>query len=143
MSTNMVDAGGSSRQHMFPPSRNENEYHGEGTTSNVVFDHDDVEAGQDHSGHVSYRGAASVLDRIRLLLARFGRLSGMRLPGISYSSIQRENSNAQSLRHMGGGISQDGVFSNMNAKPDTMRATVDPHDRGDDDDLVRMEYMGH
>ena len=39
---------------------------------------------------------------------------------------------------MGGGIHQDGVFSNLNAKPETMRSSVDPHDRGDDDDIVRV-----
>lgn len=37
---------------------------------------------------------------------------------------------------MGGGINHDGVFSNMNAKPERVRENLDPHDRGDNDDLV-------
>ncbi|WFD27216.1 hypothetical protein MNAN1_002212 [Malassezia nana] len=37
---------------------------------------------------------------------------------------------------MGSGIHQDGVFSNMNAKPERVRESLDPHDRGDNDDLV-------
>lgn len=137
----MGDVDDSSRRHTFPPPQIEYGSHEDEHTRNVVFDQDDVEAGQGHSEQVSYRGAASVVDRIRLILARFGRLSGMRLPGISYSSMRSERSSASSSQRMGGGISQDGVFSNMNAKPDAMRTAVDPHDRGDDDDLVSMRLI--
>lgn len=78
-----------------------------------------------------------MLDRALLALARFGRLSGMKLPGIKYSSLRGGLNHSGTLRPMGGGIYQDGVFSNMNAKPERVRESLDPHDRGDNDDLVR------
>lgn len=108
-------------------------------SSHVVFDHDDVEAGNDPDNRVSFRGAASVLDRVRYILGRFGKLTGMRIPGTAYASLGSENQDTTSgTRRMGGGINQDGVFSNLNAKPEAMRTSVDPHDRGDDDDIVRV-----
>jgi hypothetical protein len=108
-------------------------------SSHVVFDHDDVETVYDHNDRVSYRGAASVLDRVRYILGRFGKLTGMRIPGTAYTSLSSGGRDTSSgSRRMGGGINQDGVFSNLNAKPEAMRTSVDPHDRGDDDDIVRV-----
>ena len=82
-------------------------------TSHVVFDHDDLEGGYDHNDRVPYRGAASVLDRVRYILGRFGKLTGMRIPGTAYASLSSGGREASSgSRRMGGGIHQDGVFSN-------------------------------
>lgn len=90
-------------------------------------------------------GAASgsaALARSRLLLGHFGRFVGMRLPGASYSSVATDDGTATSRRSrrvMGGGMGQDGVFGNLNAKPDGRRrrnrGSGDPDDRGEDDDI--------
>ena len=124
-----------SRRTFLPTSMNgEN---GDANGSSVLFDHEDIEGVGEFSRNTPYRRVASILDRARLILARFGRLSGMRLPGITYSSMQSETASSRHTTHtMGGGMSQDGVFSNLNAKPETRRSAVDPHDRGDDDDLA-------
>lgn len=88
------------------------------------------------------------LARSRLWLGRFGRYVGMRLPGANYSTVATDESGAaagtpgvrRSGRVMGGGINQDGVFANLNAKPEGRRRRQangggNPEDRGDDDDL--------
>lgn len=134
-----VGADGASR-HSFPPTRSDDYASGndEGSRRDVVFDMSDASPHEDDAGPSQYRGVASVVDRSRHALARFGRLTGMHLPGISYTSLRNEGEGSTSRRPMGGGIIQDGVFSNMNAKPEGRRSrrTDDPNDRGDDDDLA-------
>lgn len=83
------------------------------------------------------------LSRMRIALGRFGRLVGMRVPGATYSSLNTEDENGGRLPRssvrgvVGGGMGQDGVFANMNAKPERRRRRgEDGEDRGDDDDLV-------
>lgn len=127
-----VEAGSTSptpsQSHVTYPPRNE---------GHVVFDMNDtsVEEPTPSQYHTS-----SFLDGVRHKVARFGRLTGMHFPGISYSALRNEHdgmSVSRSGRRIGGGINQDGVFSNMNAKPDgPRRASDDPNDRGDDDDLA-------
>lgn len=93
---------------------------------------------------------AQGLARARLLLGRFGRFVGMRVPGANYSSLVQDENNGgtrgasgtvnRSRRVMGGGMNQDGVFGNLNAKPEGRRRRQrngggNPDDRGDDDDL--------
>lgn len=83
-------------------------------------------------------GANSTFSRARVLLGRFGRFAGMRVPGAAYSTLAQDdgNGNAQRPRRvMGGGLGQDGVFANLNAKPEGRRRRNGNHDRGDDDDL--------
>lgn len=82
---------------------------------------------------------ATGLSRARLLLGRFGRFVGMRVPGATYASLSTQDDTAQAAsrrRVMGSGINQDGVFANLNAKPERRRRRGDGDDRGDDDDLV-------
>lgn len=100
----------------------------------VVFDESDDNAGPSDENSTQSSRTSSLLDRARLGLARFGRLSGMRIPGVSYTALS--NSNPSRPHRIGGGIGQDGVFSNMNAKPEASHGPTDPNDRGDDDDLV-------
>lgn len=87
------------------------------------------------------------LSKVRFLLGRFGRFVGMRVPGATYSTLSQQedgiNGNisngdgASRRRVMGGGIGQDGVFANLNAKPERRRRVRDgAEDRGEDDDLV-------
>lgn len=82
------------------------------------------------------------ISRMRIALGRFGRLVGMRVPGATYSSVSTEDENGGRLPRssvrgvMGGGMSQDGVFANMNAKPERRQRGENGEDRGDDDDLV-------
>ncbi|KAN0061149.1 hypothetical protein ACQY0O_006884 [Thecaphora frezii] len=86
----------------------------------------------------------SRLDRARLALGRFGRIVGMGFPGARYETVQRRASGpggsdgSRRPRVMGGGIGQDGVFANLNAKPERPRRAGPngPDDRGDDDDLA-------
>ncbi|CAO1619479.1 unnamed protein product [Parajaminaea phylloscopi] len=92
---------------------------------------------------------ATGLARTRVLLGRFGRFVGMRLPGANYSSLASDDSTSgrgpssgvtRSRRIMGGGLQQDGVFANLNAKPEGRRrrqrnGNGNPDDRGEDDDL--------
>ncbi|PWN30752.1 hypothetical protein BDZ90DRAFT_229749, partial [Jaminaea rosea] len=85
--------------------------------------------------------------RARLLLGRFGRYVGMRVPGANYSTVATSDVDGapstgvtRSRRVMGGGINQDGVFANLNAKPEGRRRRQangggNPDDRGEDDDL--------
>ena len=99
----------------------------------VVFD---VESGDEPSTHFDrnyMRRAAALFDRARFALGRFGQLVGMRVPGGSYTNIGERRTLP---RHIGGGTIEDGVFSNLNAKPDQSRPNRDPNDRGDDDDLA-------
>ncbi|PWN53373.1 hypothetical protein IE53DRAFT_176951 [Violaceomyces palustris] len=91
--------------------------------------------------------STSRLDRARLALGRFGRFVGMGIPGATYASLSQEDGSRSSHggqgrrrpRVVGGGVGQDGVFANLNAKPERRRRTGaadgDP-DRGDDDDLA-------
>lgn len=81
---------------------------------------------------------ATGLSRARMLLGRFGRFVGMRVPGATYASLSTQDDAVQATRRriMGSGISQDGVFANLNAKPERRRRRADGEDRGDDDDLV-------
>lgn len=108
----------------------------------VVFDVDDSAVDTSAApAHTPLRGVASSLDRARHILARFGRLSGMHLPGISYTALDSGSyagSGSGGPRRVGGGINQDGVFSNMNAKPERPRSrrAGDEEDRGEDDDLA-------
>lgn len=98
------------------------------------------------SFHATHAANAGGLARARLLLGRFGRFVGMRVPGAAYSSLAQDDGsggNAGSSRPrrvMGGGLGTDGVFANLNAKPESRRRRAatggDPDDRGDDDDLV-------
>ena len=92
----------------------------------------------------SVEGNQSSVSRMRIALGRFGRFVGMRVPGATYSSLSTEDevggrpprSSARGV--MGGGMGQDGVFANMNAKPERRRRRGENgEDRGDDDDLVR------
>lgn len=97
------------------------------------------------------------LSKVRFLLGRFGRFVGMRVPGATYSTLSQEdneNNNNQAggsgagaggrRRVMGGGIGQDGVFANLNAKPERRRRVRDgAEDRGEDDDLVSSEPFPH
>lgn len=112
----------------YPPQRD----------GHVVFDLGETSATEESVPN-QYR-VSSFLDRARHVVARFGRLTGMHFPGISYSSLRNESdsSNADHRRRpIGGGINQDGVFSNLNAKPEGARRPIDdPNDRGDDDDLA-------
>jgi hypothetical protein len=87
--------------------------------------------------------APSSITRMRIALGRFGRLVGMRVPGATYSSLNTDDDGNAVLPRssvrgvMGSGIGQDGVFANMNAKPERRRRRgEDGEDRGDDDDLV-------
>lgn len=87
--------------------------------------------------------------KARLLLGRFGRFVGMRVPGAAYSHLAQDDGSGNRLgaggpssssrprRVMGGGLGQDGVFGNLNAKPESRRRrrNGDPNDRGEDDDL--------
>lgn len=87
------------------------------------------------------------LSKVRFLLGRFGRFVGMRVPGATYSTLSQEdgngnrsaNGNGRRRGVMGGGTIQDGVFANLNAKPERRRRTRaadGAEDRGEDDDLV-------
>lgn len=85
------------------------------------------------------------LDTVRLALGKFGRFVGMRVPGAFYTSVSQADDDGSShhprRRVVGSGLGQDGVFSNMNAKPERRRRRQ-PNagmegDRGEDDDLVR------
>lgn len=129
-----AEADESSVPHAFPP-RSSDQIRSSG--GHVVFDMND--SSREDSATPTRHRVASFLDRTRLVLARFGRLTGMHFPGISYTSLQSEGDesiSSRSQRPIGGGINQDGVFSNMNAKPDShRRRTDDPNDRGDNDDL--------
>jgi hypothetical protein len=74
-----------------------------------------------------------MIDRMRLALGNFSNIVGMRIPGALYTTVSRE----QVLpTRVGGGTVEDGVFSNLNAKPDRPRVDRDPNDRGDDDDIA-------
>ena len=114
------------------------------SATSVVFDQDDPSGSSSLSAQRSRLGrAATMFDRVRMPLARFARLVGMHVPGISYTSLNTTDEPAAARRRtralhglFGGGTSQDGVFSNLNAKPDHSRASRDPNDRGDDDDLA-------
>ena len=121
---------GTSGQHLFPPSTLDHEQQSEQDNA-VIFSHDMEESDLTHQRDgVTYPDSISVFDRIRQGMARFGRLSGMWLPGIKYTSINgRTDHSRSSSRPMGGGINHDGVFSNINAKPDRVRESIDPHDR--------------
>ncbi|PWN23751.1 hypothetical protein BCV69DRAFT_8950 [Microstroma glucosiphilum] len=85
---------------------------------------------------------ASGMARARLYLGRFGRFVGMRVPGAAYSSLAQAEANGEQnprRRVMGGGLGQDGVFANLNAKPETRRRRANnggSEDRGEDDDLA-------
>lgn len=80
------------------------------------------------------------ISRFRYALGRFGRFVGMRVPGATYSSLHGEEdhpANANRRRVMGSGINQDGVFANLNAKPERRRRRGENgEDRGEDDDLA-------
>ncbi|UZJ52399.1 hypothetical protein CBS101457_001719 [Exobasidium rhododendri] len=82
------------------------------------------------------------ISKMRIALGRFGRFVGMRVPGATYNSLSTEDENSARARSstrgvMGGGMGQDGVFANMNAKPERRRRVGENgEDRGDDDDLV-------
>lgn len=98
---------------------------------------------QEAHGDVSGMGEAatmSSMSRVRLALGRFGRFVGMRVPGATYSSLNDEDEhsvNATRRRIMGSGIGQDGVFANLNAKPERRRRRGENgEDLGEDDDLV-------
>lgn len=84
----------------------------------------------------------SGMARARLYLGRFGRFVGMRVPGAAYSSLAQAEANGEQItrrRVMGGGLGQDGVFANLNAKPETRRRRANnggSDDRGEDDDLA-------
>ncbi|KDN52737.1 hypothetical protein K437DRAFT_253937 [Tilletiaria anomala UBC 951] len=90
------------------------------------------------------------VSRLRVLLGRFGRLVGMRVPGALYSTLSQNDreevaqEGSGSSAHMrrivvGSGLGSDGVFANLSAKPDRRRQRRDENgqgaDRGEDDDL--------
>ncbi|CAO1630100.1 unnamed protein product [Sympodiomycopsis kandeliae] len=87
---------------------------------------------------------ARVFAKARTMLGRFGRFVGMRVPGAAYSTLNQDDGSGNGSanrprRVMGGGLGQDGVFGNLNAKPESRRRRArngDPNDRGEDDDLV-------
>ena len=97
-------------------------------------------------------GQGSTVSRARMILGRFGRFVGMRVPGATYNTLSQNDQDGpgangaggaqQRRRVMGGGLGQDGVFGNISAKPDRRRRRrqegdeVNQTDRGDDDDLV-------
>lgn len=77
---------------------------------------------------------------MRIALGRFGRLVGMRMPGALYTAVAQDDAAPPARRVVGSGLGQDGVFSNMNAKPERRRRMHNAGiegDRGQDDDLVR------
>lgn len=80
------------------------------------------------------------LSRARVALGRFGRFVGMRVPGATYSTLSGEDESVATQvrrRIVGSGIGQDGVFANLNAKPERRRRRGNgSDDRGDDDDLA-------
>lgn len=92
----------------------------------------------------SHRGESGLAEanvsafyRARLALGRFGQLVGMRVPGATYSALGSEDDPVAQTRRrqiIGSGVGQDGVFANLNAKPERRRRD---NDRGEDDDLVR------
>ncbi|WFD44080.1 hypothetical protein MPSI1_002745 [Malassezia psittaci] len=136
-----VDAGQGRESDHGTQTHSDTQYPPRSRGGDVVFDmgHEDVSVtGEDL--HATPHPIWMMLERVRGPIARFGRMTGMHFPGISYTAVQSENSEAsRSRRPMGGGIQQDGVFSNMNAKPERPRRRVDPNDpndRGDDDDLA-------
>jgi hypothetical protein len=102
-----------------------------GSNGDTTIDMSGVAAGQNAE-------SASSVSRLRFALGRFGRLVGMRVPGATYSSLNGEDdSNTSAIRRriVGSGLGQDGVFANLNAKPERRRRRSGD-DRGDDDDLV-------
>ncbi|PKI83935.1 hypothetical protein MVES_001871 [Malassezia vespertilionis] len=110
--------------------------------TSAVFDQD----GDEHE-HVApelhqprYQYASSVADRFRFGLAKFAHKVGMKIPGLAYSALPGRGGNRDrtQMRTLGGGIQQDGVFSNMNAKPERQRRanSGDPDDLGEDDDIA-------
>lgn len=89
--------------------------------------------------------ASRLGDRTRVSVARFANLVGMRIPGVTYTSLggampessQSAARRARSMqRSVGGGTNDDGVFSNLNAKPDQRGGRREENDRGEDDDLA-------
>lgn len=121
-----------------PPPSQTHETYPPRNGGHVVFDMNDTSVAEE-SAPTQYH-TSSFLDGVRHKIARFGRLTGMHFPGISYSVLRNEHdgsSGSRAGRRVGGGINQDGVFSNMNAKPDgPQRVSNDPNDRGEDDDLA-------
>lgn len=107
-----------------------------------------IALGSTASGAPTQSGQTNInaqgLARVRVMLGRFGRFVGMRVPGANYSTLAQDDSQSsqgvtRSRRVMGGGMNQDGVFGNLNAKPEGRRRRQanggNPDDRGDDDDL--------
>ncbi|EPQ26021.1 uncharacterized protein PFL1_06474 [Pseudozyma flocculosa PF-1] len=108
----------------------------------------DEDRGRSTNGQYGLLGGnqdLSRLDRARLALGRFGRVVGMGFPGARYEAVSRNGSGpggaggqSRRPRVMGGGIGQDGVFANLNAKPERPRrnGASGSEDRGEDDDLA-------
>lgn len=116
-----------------PHQYNNSSYERNDAGSSVVFDVESAENDGARYPQPRFQRAAAVIDRIRLALGNFGNIVGMRIPGTLYSTVGRE----QALpTRVGGGTVEDGVFSNLNAKPDRPRVDRDPNDRGDDDDIA-------
>lgn len=92
------------------------------------------------SATVGQTADARGLATARRYLGRFGRFVGMRVPGAAYSSLsQADGSTGSTSRRVVGGGAINGVFANLNAKPEGRRRrrnTGDPDDRGEDDDLA-------
>lgn len=111
-------------------------------TPNAALEGNSIE--QEAHGDVSGMGregvSSSSISRLRYALGRFGRFVGMRVPGATYTSLHGEEdhpANASRRRVMGSGIGQDGVFANLNAKPERRRRRGENgEDRGEDDDLA-------
>lgn len=111
-------------------------------TPNAALEGNSVE--QEAHGDVSGLGREGTspnnISRLRYALGRFGRFVGMRVPGATYTSLHGEEdhpANASRRRVMGSGIGQDGVFANLNAKPERRRRRGENgEDRGEDDDLA-------
>ncbi|WFC99537.1 hypothetical protein MYAM1_002282 [Malassezia yamatoensis] len=136
-----VDVGQGRDTHHGNQTHADTQYPPRSRGGDVVFDMSDEDvnvAAEDL--HATPHPLWMTLERVRGPIAQFGRMTGMHFPGISYTAVQNHTSMASgSRRTMGGGIQQDGVFSNMNAKPEGPRRRVDPNDpndRGDDDDLA-------
>ncbi|WFD33199.1 hypothetical protein MCUN1_000012 [Malassezia cuniculi] len=102
-------------------------------SSAVVFDIEAADGPSTQHQQPRLQRAAAVADRARFAVGRFAQLVGMRIPSARYTSIGERRTLP---RRVGGGTIEDGVFSNLNAKPDQSRANRDPNDRGDDDDLA-------
>ncbi len=112
-----------------------------------------AEGSDDAGGDAGPEEPTSGLVRARVMLGRFGRFVGMRVPGAMYSTLSQHDQDGAAgggggaggqrrRRVVGGGLGQDGVFGNLNAKPDRRRRRREADsqngtdDRGEDDDLV-------